>query len=108
AWGYLFGRSPLSERIYYGVYCFFIVVGSVLTLGAVLDFADSVLFLLALVNIIGLYILAPVVKEEVKAFRDARRSGELVEMSSADRRALAARSTGGPDTRPGTGPTSAE
>jgi AGCS family alanine or glycine:cation symporter len=109
AWDYLFGRSPLSKRVYIGVYCLFIVVGSVLTLGAVLDFADSVLFLLALVNIIGLYILAPVVKEEVKAFRDKRRSGEIVEMSSADRRALASRSVGsgsGPDTRPGSGPDS--
>jgi alanine or glycine:cation symporter, AGCS family len=105
AWTYLFGRSPLMHRVYIGVYCLFIVVGSVLTLGAVLDFADSVLFLLALVNIIGLYILAPVVKEEVNAFREKRRSGEIVEMSSADRRALVARSAGsGPDTRPGSGP----
>ncbi len=94
AWSYLFGRSQLSRRTYIGVYCLFIVVGSVLTLGAVLDFADSVLFLLALVNITGLYILAPVVKEEVTAFRDKRRNGEIVEMSPADRRALAAKSAG--------------
>jgi alanine or glycine:cation symporter, AGCS family len=95
AWSYLFGRSDLSRRTYIGVYCLFVVVGSVLTLGAVLDFADSVLFLLALVNIIGLYILAPVVKEEVKAFRDKRRSGEIVEMSPEDRRALAAKTAAG-------------
>jgi AGCS family alanine or glycine:cation symporter len=91
AWTYLFGRGVLVQRAYIGVYCLFVVVGSVLTLGAVLDFADSVLFLLALVNIIGLYILAPVVKEEVAAFRDKRRSGEVVEMDPADRRALAAK-----------------
>ena len=56
------------------IFCLFVVVGSVLTLGAVLDFADAVLFLLALFNIIGLFLLAPVVKEEVAAFRAARRS----------------------------------
>ena len=66
------------------VYCFFIVVGSVLTLGAVLDFADAVLFLLALFNIIGLYILAPVVKEEVRSFRAKRHSGEVRELSRAE------------------------
>ncbi|GLZ45192.1 alanine glycine permease [Actinomycetospora sp. NBRC 106375] len=90
AWTYLFGRGPVRLRVYYGVYCAFIVVGSVLTLGAVLDFADSVLFLLALVNIIGLYILAPVVKEEVVRFRVARRSGECVEMHPGERRELTA------------------
>ena len=84
AWGYLFGSGALSRRIYGGVYCFFIVVGSVLTLGAVLDFADAVLFLLALVNIIGLYILAPVVKEEVRAFREKRHSGEIRELTRAE------------------------
>lgn len=87
AWTYLFGRSTLSVRTYQGIFCFFIVVGSVLTLGAVLDFADAVLFLLALFNITGLYILAPVVKEEVEAFRASRRSGEVVEMSPTERRA---------------------
>ena len=86
AWTYLFGRSTVSERIYQVVYCLFVVVGSVLTLGAVLDFADAVLFLLALFNIIGLYLLAPVVKEEVQAFRAARRNGDVVEMSPAERR----------------------
>lgn len=93
AWTYLFGRSMIVQRAYVGIYCLFIVVGAVLTLGAVLDFADSVLFLLALVNIIGLYMLAPVVKEEVAAFRAKRRDGEVVEMSPADREALTARAT---------------
>lgn len=79
AWTYLFGRSVLAERIYQGVFCFFIVVGSVLTLSSVLDFADAVLFLLALFNIIGLYILAPVVKQEMRNFRRKMETGEVSE-----------------------------
>ncbi|OZM71317.1 D-alanine glycine permease [Amycolatopsis antarctica] len=78
AWTYLFGRSVISERAYYVVFCTFVVIGSVLTLGSVLDFADAVLFLLALVNIIGLYLLMPVVKRELKAFRGKVRDGEIV------------------------------
>jgi AGCS family alanine or glycine:cation symporter len=69
AWVYLFGKSKGSEAAYRIIFCVFTVVGSVLTLGSVLDFADAVLFALALFNIIGLYLLAPVVKRELKAFR---------------------------------------
>ncbi len=85
AWTFLFGRSALTERIYQGVFCFFIIVGSVLTLGSVLDFADAVLFLLAVFNIIGLYILAPVVKAEVRSFRERMQSGEVCEIDEADK-----------------------
>ena len=85
AWTYLFGRSPFTERLYQAVFVFFIVVGSVLTLGSVLSFADAVLFLLALVNIIGLYILAPVVKREVADFRNKLNSGEIREYSDSEK-----------------------
>ena len=80
AWTYLFGKSLMAERIYQAVFCFFIVVGSVLTLSSVLNFADAVLFLLALFNILGLYILAPVVKQEMRAFRRKMDSGEVKEV----------------------------
>lgn len=80
AWTFLFGKSELTERIYQAVFCFFIIVGSVLTLSSVLDFADAVLFLLALFNILGLYILAPVVKREVRAYREKLRTGEITEV----------------------------
>lgn len=85
AWTFLFGKSLLTERIYQLVFVFFIVVGSVLTLDSVLNFADAVLFLLALVNIIGLYILAPVVKQEVQAFRAKLTSGEVSEIKPEDK-----------------------
>jgi AGCS family alanine or glycine:cation symporter len=77
SWTYLFGKSKGSERAYQLVYCSFIVIGAVLTFGSVLDFTDAVLFLLALVNIAGLYLLAPVVKRELNNFLGKVRSGEL-------------------------------
>ena len=39
-------------------------------LGAVLDFSDAMVFLVALPNVLGLYILAPVVKRELKAYHE--------------------------------------
>jgi alanine or glycine:cation symporter, AGCS family len=72
---YLFGRTAVSERVYQVVSACSSSSGSVLTLGAVLDFAGAVLFL-----------LAPVVKEEVEAFPAGRRNGDVVEMAPAERR----------------------
>ncbi|GAA2572933.1 hypothetical protein GCM10010210_55680 [Pseudonocardia hydrocarbonoxydans] len=78
----LFGRSPASERIHQAVFCVFVVIGSVLTLGSVLSFADAVLSLLALFNVAGLHLLAPVVKREVVAHREKLRTGEVVEATT--------------------------
>jgi AGCS family alanine or glycine:cation symporter len=85
AWTYLFGKSTTSERTYQIIYSLFVIVGSVLTLGSVLDFADAVLFLLALFNIIGLYLLAPVVKREVREYREKLRTGEVVKVEAGTR-----------------------
>jgi AGCS family alanine or glycine:cation symporter len=82
AWTYLFGKTVMSERVYQIIFLAFVIVGSVLTLGSVLDFADGVLFLLALFNITGLYILAPVVKREVLAFREKMRTGEVTKVDA--------------------------
>ncbi|WP_141999436.1 alanine/glycine:cation symporter family protein [Amycolatopsis cihanbeyliensis] len=77
AWTSLFGKSKTSERIYQIIFLAFVVAGSVLTVGTVIDFADAMLFLTALFNIIGLYLLMPVVKRELKSFRDKIKSGEI-------------------------------
>uniref|UniRef100_UPI0031CDEF92 alanine/glycine:cation symporter family protein n=1 Tax=Saccharothrix mutabilis TaxID=33921 RepID=UPI0031CDEF92 len=82
SWTFLFGKSKGSEMTYRIIFCLFTVVGSVLTLGSVLDFADAVLFALALFNIIGLYLLAPVVKRELVEFREHLKS-ERVEDATA-------------------------
>lgn len=68
AWTYLFGRSRASEATYKVLYTVFAVAGSLLTLQTLIDMADAVLFMLAVINIIGLYLLAPVVKRELDSF----------------------------------------
>ncbi|OZC44465.1 D-alanine glycine permease [Rhodococcus sp. WWJCD1] len=73
AWTSLFGRSRLSRSFFNIMFCVFTVIGTVLSLGSVLDFADATLFLLALVNITGLYLLLPVVKRELSEYLAMRR-----------------------------------
>ncbi|GAB2595954.1 alanine/glycine:cation symporter family protein [Streptomyces capparidis] len=68
AWCYLFGRSRTSEITYKALYTVLAVAGSLLTLQTLIDMADAVLFMLAVINIIGLYLLAPVVKRELDSF----------------------------------------
>ncbi|CAM5731944.1 Alanine glycine permease OS=Streptomyces microflavus OX=1919 GN=Smic_31350 PE=3 SV=1 [Streptomyces microflavus] len=68
SWTYLFGRSRTSETVYKSLYTLFAVAGSLLTLETLVGLADAVLFTLAVVNVVGLYLLAPVVKRELNSF----------------------------------------
>ncbi|MZE77418.1 alanine/glycine:cation symporter family protein [Streptomyces xinghaiensis] len=67
-WTYLFGRSRTSENIYKVLFSVIVAAGSLLTLGALINMADAMLFLAAVINIIGLYLLAPIVKRELSSY----------------------------------------
>ncbi|MER7737465.1 alanine/glycine:cation symporter family protein [Streptomyces sp. NPDC096538] len=87
AWTYLFGRSKVSETVFKAVWSVFVIAGSLLSLDSLISLADSALFLLSVFNIIGLYLLAPVVKRELDKFltfvRD-RRTGAATDTGSAE------------------------
>ena len=52
------------------------VIGAA-TIGPVIDFSDASIFAMALVNIIGLYFLMPIVKDELKSYFSRLDSGEI-------------------------------
>lgn len=79
SWSFLFGDSTASEISYKIIFCLFVVVGSILTLGKVVDFSDSMIFAMCFPNIIGLYILSPVVKTELNAFIEKVKRGKIPE-----------------------------
>ncbi len=68
AWTYLFGEAKLTEMIFKAIFCFFIVVGCMIQLTAVLEFSDAMVFLIAIPNILGLYFYAPEVKREINDY----------------------------------------
>lgn len=74
---YLFGESRHVSVVFKMVFCAFIVVGAASNLGAVTDFSDAMIFVMALPNIIGLYLLAPVVKRELNSYLARVKSGEI-------------------------------
>ncbi len=68
AWTFLFGEGKFKEIIYKVIFCLFTVLGSILSLKQVVGFSDSMIFAMCLPNIIGLYMLSPVVRQELKGF----------------------------------------
>ena len=74
-WVYLFGDAPRTLTIFNLIFCFFIVVGSSIQLSAVLDFSDALVFLICVPNILGLYILTPVVRRELASYLERRAAG---------------------------------
>jgi AGCS family alanine or glycine:cation symporter len=68
-WTYLVGEGRASENVFKAVFCLFVVLGSTIRLDAVLDFSDALVFLICVPNLIGLYVLAPVVKARLDAYR---------------------------------------
>ncbi len=77
AWTYLFGEGSTTELIYKLIFCIFVVIGASIGFGAVIDFSDAAIFAMAIFNIIGLYFLMPVVKQELKSFISRVDSGEI-------------------------------
>jgi AGCS family alanine or glycine:cation symporter len=77
AWTYLFGETKTNEIVYKTIFCLFVVVGTSISFGAVIDFSDAAMFAMSIFNIIGLYYLMPIVKKELNSFLARVESGEI-------------------------------
>ncbi|MEX5269606.1 alanine:cation symporter family protein, partial [Kocuria sabuli] len=85
AMGYVFGDSGLAERIYDVVWLIAIVVGSAISLDTVVRFSDAMFFLLTVPNLLGIYLLAGVLKKEILGHREDVRTGQLPVVAREDR-----------------------
>jgi len=77
AWTYLFGESVLTDAVYKILFLVFVVIGSSMQLGAVIDFSDAMIFAMAFPNILGIYFLLPVVRRELDAYWADYKAGRL-------------------------------
>lgn len=71
SWLFLFGKTKRNIMTYKIVFCLFTVLGASISLGAVTDFSDAMIFAMAVPNLIGVSLLLPRVREELKKYRDA-------------------------------------
>ena len=65
---YLFGAHKPVEIIYKLGFCAFIVVGASADLSSVILFTDAAVLAMGIPNIIALYLFAPEIKRDVKAY----------------------------------------
>lgn len=70
AWKYLFGRGKTADIIYKILFLVFVVVGASISLGSVIKFSDAMIFAMVFPNVIGLILLSPKVREELKIYLD--------------------------------------
>jgi AGCS family alanine or glycine:cation symporter len=77
SWTYLFGEGRRKEMVFNLLFCAFVVIGATMNLGAVVGFSDSMIFAMAVPNIIGVYILMPKVKEELDSYWSRLQAGEI-------------------------------
>ena len=73
---------PKSEIIYKLIFLIFIVVGSSVSLGAVIDFSDMMILAMAFPNILGLIILSKEVKFDMREYFHKIKSGEIKKTSN--------------------------
>ena len=69
-----------SKVALYGFKVFYLaaaVVGCTMPLGSIVDIADALLFIMAIPNLIGVYLLMPVVKRELRSYLARLKSGEI-------------------------------
>ncbi len=68
AWQYLFGKKLITAWIYKVIFCLIIVVGSSASMANATDFSDASLFAMSIPNLIGVYLLLPIVRSELARF----------------------------------------
>jgi AGCS family alanine or glycine:cation symporter len=84
AWKFLFGKSHVSDVSFKILFCTVIVLGAAMSPGKVIDFSDAMLFSMSFANLIGVYLLLPVIKHELKKFMLFTKrvdAGETIEMA---------------------------
>ena len=69
AWKFLFGKGKMMDIVYKVIFLLFIIVGASISLGAVIDFSDAMIFAMVFPNVIGLILLSPKVREELNTYK---------------------------------------
>ena len=77
AWTYIFGESKTADLSYKAIFCVMVIVGSAISASSVFDFGDAMIFAMCFPNVLGLYFLAPEVKEDLKDYLRRVKSGEI-------------------------------
>ncbi|MEM6910798.1 MAG: alanine/glycine:cation symporter family protein [Verrucomicrobiota bacterium] len=70
AWKFLFGKSLTADLVFKVLFCAVIILGAAMSPGEVIDFSDAMLFSMSFANLLGVYLLLPVIKKELAKFQE--------------------------------------
>ena len=73
AFTYLAGKSRAAELGFKLFFLTFVVLGSSIQLGALVDLSDALVFVVAIPNLLGLYLMAPLIRRELMAYESRLR-----------------------------------
>lgn len=76
-WAFVFGPSQLSNTLFKVIYVAAIIPGGVFSVAQVFDIMDSFFFLMAVPNIIGIYLMAGELKRDIRSYHGRLKSGEI-------------------------------
>ena len=71
SWKYLFGRGEKSDLTYKLLFLSFVIIGSAASMNSIWAFSDAMIFAMVFPNMVGLYLLFPVVKKQLNKYLEA-------------------------------------
>lgn len=76
-WAFVLGESKTSITIFRIVFCVALIPGGVFTVQQVYDVMDSIFLLMAIPNIIGIYLMAGEIRRDTKDYFKRLKAGEI-------------------------------
>ena len=77
AFVYLSNNSSAVKMAYKITFIASLIIGSAMTLNSIFTFSAAMLFAMAIPNMIGLYIMAPEVRDMLQSYLERVKSGEI-------------------------------
>lgn len=77
ATGYLFGHSRSVAYAFKAVFLFMVVVGCTMNLQSIVGIADALMFIMAVPNLIGVYLLLPTLKRALHDYQQQLAEGRV-------------------------------
>ncbi len=68
SWKFLFGRGKKADLTYKILFLTFVVIGAAASMNSIWAFSDAMIFAMVFPNMIGLFLLMPVVKKQLKRY----------------------------------------
>ena len=72
AWTFLLGEGKKRVVAFNLIYCLFIIIGSAMNVQSIIDITDAMMIAMCVPNVIVLYILAPEIKKDLKAYLESQ------------------------------------